>query len=49
MGGGNSGADEVLIAEGDVEGCDGAGDEEPSNDNAMSAVIKAKVFGAVEA
>lgn len=39
----------MLVAEGDVEGCDGAWNEEPSDDDVASAVFKDMVFPGGEA
>ena len=49
VGGWDGGADEMLVAEGDVEGCDGAGYEELSDNNVALAVIKDVVFSLREA
>ena len=39
MGGGDGGPDEMLVADGHVEGCNGAGDEEPSDIDPASAMV----------
>ena len=46
MGGGDGGADKMLVTKGNVEGCDGAGHEEPSDEVVALAVFKDLVCSA---